>query len=114
MQTVKLSGNALAVVINAPAESDQSDSSTQLIVSVDTFHKPGSTTEEGWDADQDPYPLQSYKFQDGKLIQEGAFQIPTLVRDEIDTSGSGASGRFTNFLYSLENLRKREGETQEG
>ncbi len=107
-----MSGNALAVVTNAPAESDQSDS-TQIIVSVDTFHKPGSTTTEGWDADKDPYPLQLYKFQDGKLIQEGAFQIPTLVRGEGGASGSGASGRLTNLLYSLENLRKREGETQE-
>lgn len=113
MQTVKLSGNALAVVINPLAGSDQSDSSTQLIVSVDTFHKPGSTTEEWKDADKNTYPLQRYKFQDGKLIQEGVFQVPTPVRDEGDASGSGASGRLTNLLYSLENLRKREGEAQE-
>jgi tRNA (guanine-N(7)-)-methyltransferase subunit TRM82 len=112
MQTVKLSGNALAVVINTSPESDQSDS-TQLIVSVDTFHKPGSTTEEWKDADKDTYPLQRYKFQVGKLIQEGVFQVPTLVRDEGDASGSDASGRLTNLLYSLENLRKREGEAQE-
>jgi tRNA (guanine-N(7)-)-methyltransferase subunit TRM82 len=95
MQTVKLSGNALAVVINTSAASDQSDTSTQLVVSVDTFHKPGSTTEEWKDADKDTYPLQSYKFQEG------------------DASGSGGSGRLTNLLYSLENLRKREGEAQE-
>jgi tRNA (guanine-N(7)-)-methyltransferase subunit TRM82 len=113
MQTVKLSGNALAVVINTSAESYQSDTSTKLVVSVDTVHKPGSITEEWKDADKDTYPLQSYKFQDGKLIQAGAFQVPTPVRDEGDASGIGGSGRLTNLLYSLENLRKREGEAQE-
>lgn len=91
----------------------QSDAPNRLFVSVDTIHKSGSTTEERGGADRALNPLQAYVFEEGKLIQDASFQIASAVQNEDWTSGDGASGRLTNLLYSLENLRKREGDAQE-
>lgn len=65
--------------------------------------------EERNDADTSPNPLQLCKFEEGKLVQDESMDLPIAVRDDGDASGSG----LTNLLYSLENLRKREGESQE-
>ncbi|KAE9381762.1 tRNA methyltransferas-like protein [Stipitochalara longipes BDJ] len=113
IQTMKLSGNALAVVVDTSISNDQSDSSKRLLVSIDTIHTPGSTTKERENAGTSLNPLQSYKFKDGRLVQDESFQLGIAGRDDGEVSGSGASGRLTNLLYSLENLRKREGEGQE-
>jgi len=69
--------------------------------------------EERDDADTSPGPLQLCKFRDGKLVQDELFELPIAVRDDGEASASSASGRLTNLLYSLENLRKREGEGSE-
>lgn len=82
-------------------------------MSVDTIHKPGSTTEERRNKDNYVNPLQSYKFQEGKLVQDETFRLAIADQDEGETKGSGALGRLTNVLYNLENLRKREGEDKE-
>jgi tRNA (guanine-N(7)-)-methyltransferase subunit TRM82 len=113
IQTLKLAGNALSVVVDLLPRKPQSDTSNRLLVSIDSIHKPGSTTEKREDADGNLNPLQSYQFQEGKLILDGTFQLATADPDEGEASGSVASGRLTNLLYSLENLRKREGEAQE-
>ncbi len=82
-------------------------------MSIDTFHKPGSTTEEREEAGTILNPLHSYKFKEGKLVQNESFQPAIAAQEDGEASTSGASGRLTNLLYSLENLRKREGEGQE-
>lgn len=84
-----------------------------LIVSIDTFHKPSSTIEERDDADHSQNPLQLYIFREGKLTKETASQIMMVNQDEGTGSSNDASGRLANLLYGLENLRKREGDTQE-
>ena len=113
IQTLELSGNALSVVVDSSPREDQSNPSNRLLVSIDTIHKPGSTTEEREDTGKDLNPIQSYKFQEGKLVQDDTFQLDTAVLDHAEMSGNGVSGRLTNLLYNLENLRKREGEAQE-
>lgn len=112
IQTLKLSGNALSVVIDT-SRNHQSNTSNRLLVSIDTIHKPGSTSEAKDDADKNLNPLQLYQFQEGRLIQDGKFQLAAADQDESEGSRSSASGRLTNLLYSLENLRKREEEAQE-
>ncbi|PMD31145.1 hypothetical protein L207DRAFT_591614 [Hyaloscypha variabilis F] len=113
IQTLKISGNALAVIVDTTSRRGQTHPSNQLIVSIDTFHKPGSTTEEREEAGTILNPLHSYKFKEGKLVQNESFQPAIAAPEDGEASTSVASGRLTNLLYSLENLRKREGEGQE-
>ena len=113
IQTFELPGNALAVVVDTTTRKEQRDSSNRLLVSIDTIHRLGSTMEERDDADTSPHPLQLCKFRDGKLGQDESMELPAAVRDAGDAKSSGAFGRLANLLYSLENLRKREGEGQE-
>ena len=113
MQTLILLGIALAIVFGTSLKEDEFDGSNRLVVSIDTTHKPGSTTEEREDASQNLNPFQSYIFQNGKMVQDGTFQLAIAKQDEGEANGSGAPGRLTNLLYSLENLRKREGDMRE-
>jgi tRNA (guanine-N(7)-)-methyltransferase subunit TRM82 len=113
LQTLNLSGNALAVVVGASTTKDQSESPNRLLVSVDTVHKPGSTTEIREHADKSLNPLQSYIFQEGQLVQDGTFQLALADQGDGEGRRSGVPGQLINLLYNLENLRKREGEGQE-
>jgi tRNA (guanine-N(7)-)-methyltransferase subunit TRM82 len=85
----------------------------RLLVSVDNLHKPGSTTEQRDDTDKELNQLQSYKFQEGMLVRDRAFCLATGGQEGAAEGRSGASGRHTNLLYNLENLRKKEGEDKE-
>ena len=111
MQTLKLPGNALSVVLDILDQEDTA--SNRLLVSVDTFHKPGSTTQVREAASKELNPLRSYKFRGGHLVQDDAFEIAVVVQDEAEVSAGGAGGKVTNLLYNLEPLRKRDGEGQE-
>ncbi len=101
LQTLHLSGNVLAFVSTAVDGADASS----LIISIDTVHKPGSTTEQKEDETGISTPLLSYKFHEGQLAEGG----PTFssAEDEVDIS---AAAHLGNLLYNLENLRKREGD----
>jgi len=81
------------------------------VASVDTIHKPGSTSERREDGKK-VSPLKSFKFQDGRLLYNSPFTV-TPIESEAGGQESGIGGRLTNLLYNLENLRKRDGENQE-
>lgn len=75
------------------------------MVSIDTVHKPGSTTEQREDKTEVLKSLLSYKFDEGKLVEDGpAFSV---AEGAVDIS---AAAHLGNLLYNLENLRKREGD----
>lgn len=97
IQTIRLPGNALAVEVNI------STAESSLVVSVDNIHKPGSTTERRGDTDDTVKSLHSYRFQGRELAAASTF----AVAPEDEELGSA---RLSNLLYSLENLRKREGD----
>jgi tRNA (guanine-N(7)-)-methyltransferase subunit TRM82 len=100
-------------VLDIPAQEIEIGGHNRILVSIDTIHKPGSTTEKRGDAVGKPNPLQSYQFHDKELVHDVAFQVALADQIEEEASGGGAIGRVTNLLYNLENLRKREGDAQE-
>jgi tRNA (guanine-N(7)-)-methyltransferase subunit TRM82 len=94
-----LPGNALAVA------ADFSNPQCSIIVSVDSIHKPGSTTSCRSEAGDVLNPLYSFKFQGHELHEASTFKLA-----DDDESQSAA---LTNLLYPLENLRKRDGEEKD-
>ncbi|KAH7364496.1 guanine-N(7)--methyltransferase subunit trm82 [Rhexocercosporidium sp. MPI-PUGE-AT-0058] len=96
-QTLPLSGNALAITLLA----------SKLIVSVDTIHSPGSTSETRSNTTDSFASLQSFEFRDGKLLGGGVAFARGEVGEEEEVSDLR---RLGNLLYGLENLRKREGD----
>ncbi|KAH7417023.1 guanine-N(7)--methyltransferase subunit trm82 [Cadophora sp. MPI-SDFR-AT-0126] len=99
LQTLPLQGNALAV---SPITA-----TSKFIVSIDTIHKPGSTSEVRTDDLEDLKSLQTFEFQDDILVESAlAFERSEGGEEE----QVGDSGRLGNLLYGLENLRKREGD----
>ena len=103
-QTVELPGNALSVI------SINSDNHRSIVVSVDCIHKSGSTTEHRDSQGQSINPLHSYAFQSLRLIPTSTFEV---VDDPEKLDNGDAMGRLTNLLYSLENLRKSDGDSRE-
>ncbi|CZT47976.1 related to tRNA (guanine-N(7)-)-methyltransferase subunit trm82 [Rhynchosporium secalis] len=95
IQTLRLSGNALALVSN----------SSGLVVSVDTIHKEGSISELRNENPEDLTCLQSYKFEKEQLVPNGV----AFAKGE-ESKETEAVGKLGNLLYGLENLRKREGD----
>jgi tRNA (guanine-N(7)-)-methyltransferase subunit TRM82 len=81
-----------------------------LIISVDCIHKSGSITECTDRGDIMINPLQSYKFQDQQLIPVSTFEI---VDHQEENDKAIGTGRLTNLLYGLENLRKRDGDVKD-
>jgi tRNA (guanine-N(7)-)-methyltransferase subunit TRM82 len=100
IQTLRVPGNALAVA------TCKSASESNVVVSVDCIHKPGSTTERRQGIEEAAEPLQLYKFQDHELVAASTFMLA-------DGDDEYQSVRLTNLLYNLEYLRKRDGETRE-
>lgn len=100
MQTVRLPGNALAVAVSI------STTDSGLVVSVDSIHKPISTTERRVETEDAVEPLHLYKFHGRELVAGAVFSV--AARDEEPNSA-----RLTNLLYNLEKLRKRDGEAKE-
>jgi tRNA (guanine-N(7)-)-methyltransferase subunit TRM82 len=113
IQTVRLLGNVLAVITNIPNNGKKI--ANRMIVSVDTAHFPGSTWELNNKEDL-INPLQTFQFQNGRLMEEPDLVI-ALNEDEAGGTGEGASadvrGQLSNLLYNIENLRKRDGDGQE-
>lgn len=101
MQTLPLSGNALALSLVAKPNT------SGLIISIDTIHVPGSTSKLRTDSTETLKALQSFEFQDGQLVEGGVAFARSEGADEKD---AGVLGRLGNLLYGLENLRKREGD----
>ncbi|KAK0118877.1 tRNA (guanine-N(7)-)-methyltransferase non-catalytic subunit trm82 [Cadophora gregata f. sp. sojae] len=97
LQTLALPGNVLALSLT----------SSRLIVSIDTIHKPGSTNELRTETTENLNVLQTFEFSTQELmLVEGALAFAKIEEDwKLD-----AVGRLGNLLYGLENLRKREGD----
>ena len=98
-------------MLDIPAQEKEMGGHNRILVSIDTIHKPGSTTAKRGDAVGKPNPLQSYQFREKELVHDVAFQV--ALADQTEEASGGVIGRVTNLLYSLENLRKREGDAQE-
>jgi tRNA (guanine-N(7)-)-methyltransferase subunit TRM82 len=87
-------------------------------VSVDTAHYPGSTWELNNKIEDLINPLQTFQFQNGRLVEEPEL-VMALNEDEATWTGEGEGvsadvhGQLSNLLYNIENLRKRDGEGQE-
>ncbi|EKD17319.1 WD repeat domain-containing protein [Drepanopeziza brunnea f. sp. 'multigermtubi' MB_m1] len=106
LQTLQLLGNALGLIITS---GEQSDATAGLVVSIDTIHKAGSTSEHRESKTDLQSSLQSYKFQEGMLVEGGVAFSPA---DDVEGE-SGPPDRLGGLLYNLENLRKREGDNEE-
>lgn len=87
---------------------------TSLVVSIDTIHTPGSTTErrESTSAVVRPFQVFDWQKSAGQLVENGSFEFAAGGEGEqgINVSEGGSLG---NLLYTLEGLRKREGEDKE-
>jgi tRNA (guanine-N(7)-)-methyltransferase subunit TRM82 len=103
-QTFQLGGNALAVVTDM--------NTTEVIASVDKIHKPGSTTEQRENANAPEDVIQVLEFEGGNLVQSNKVFAVLTQGDSIPEYNTSA-GKFTNLLYNIENLRKREGDGQD-
>jgi tRNA (guanine-N(7)-)-methyltransferase subunit TRM82 len=102
-QVLRLSGNALSLVTEASTPE-------KVLVSVDNIHKPGSITELRDSTEDSISPFQTFGFQQGGLVQD-SFRVATVEEGEVP---EGAASGLRNLLYSLENLRKRDGEERGG
>lgn len=99
LQTLPLPGNVLAIS-PIPATS-------KLLVSIDTIHKAGSTSEIRTDSTESLSALQTFEFQDGTLVEDGVAFARVGDGQEEQVA---ETARLGNLLYGLENLRKREGD----
>lgn len=82
------------------------------MVSVDTIHKAGSTTEHRVEGEQTIAPLVLFKFDNNGLTQSSLKFASSSENDDVP-DGKETIGRLPNLLYNLENLRKRDGGAQE-
>ncbi|CAL3964108.1 unnamed protein product [Diplocarpon coronariae] len=105
LQTLLLPGNVLCLV---GTTADASGATAGLIVSIDNIHKSGSTSDLRENTTEVSSSLLAYKFQDGSFAENGS-----IFSRFSDVSRDGVAGRLSSLLYSLENLRKREGEVNE-
>jgi tRNA (guanine-N(7)-)-methyltransferase subunit TRM82 len=114
IQTVRLLGNVLAVLTDIPNNGKKT--TNRSIVSVDTAHYPGSTWELNNKTEDLINPLQTFQFQNGRLMEEPEL-VMALNEDEATGTGEVANadvcGQLSDLLYNIENLRKRDGEGQE-
>lgn len=104
IQSIRLEGNALSVAVHF------SDRRSSLVISVDNIHALGSTTEQRTPELETVKPLQFYEFQ-GRLLK---FVMGFgLVGDQEELGNGTSLGHIRNLLYSLENLRKRDGDARD-
>lgn len=98
-QVVQLSGNALAIASKPDCN--------HVVVSIDTLHRAGSTTEVRELPQQLPAAsLVSFMMKDGQMVGDGFVFGAELGEKEEGVVRPGLSG----LLYSLSSLRKRGGE----
>jgi len=101
-QTIPLHGNALSLVI-VPEENH----GVSLIVSIDSIHKPGSTSELRGETDAEANPLQNFVLEDKKFVE--LEQVKYVGNQEAMVFGEdGNRGQLSSLLYGLGNLRKIE------
>jgi len=99
--TVKLDGNPLSAVL---------DSSTgRLVVSVDCLHEKGSRTKIRADEECPIQRLQVFQ-KEGSAWVESRFETDHVDGGIEDHGKVELSHNLTGLLYTLENLRKRNGE----
>ncbi|TVY39124.1 tRNA (guanine-N(7)-)-methyltransferase non-catalytic subunit [Lachnellula occidentalis] len=102
-QTLQLSGNALSVATGIAASDG---TPKRVLISIDSTHKAGSTTELRDSTEELTSPFQAFILQDGNLAQD-SFALSVVEGNHVS---EGAVVGLRNLLYSLENLRKRDGE----
>lgn len=105
-QVLALTGNPLSLV---PEIQKPDSTSDRVIVSVDNIHKPGSTTELRDSNEEAVSPFQAFVYEDpaNEILRPDSF---TIVAVEGESMTESVVGGLKNLLYSLENLRKRDGE----
>ena len=94
LQQQPLSGNALAMAAVGK---------NGLVVSLDTVHAPGSTSEVRREEPLPVMPLEAFELGDRKVATSALRFKPQ------EASGTDAA-KWSSLLYSLGNLRKRAGE----
>jgi tRNA (guanine-N(7)-)-methyltransferase subunit TRM82 len=124
LDTIQLPGNALSVVTDIPSETGE----THILVSIDNIHLPGSVTERlilgghnvlvtGYEKrkneDAKVESVLSFTIKDGSLVASQLPLVETIVRSQVEVGGGNTEGRLGGLLYTLENLRKRDGESAE-
>ena len=103
IQTLSLPGNPLDLTIHHPSE--PTTPQTQIIISLDSAHRPGSTTEFREDAESETCPsLLAFEFLDETLVQSEGLKFTGVEDDGVK------NGRLGALLYGLESLRKRDDE----
>ena len=81
------------------------DAANGLVLSVDTIHKAGSTTDRR-EPSEAIDSLQVFGFQ-------GRGLVPSTTKFESTKDDLEDIGRLTSLFYGLENLRKRGGDAGE-
>ncbi|KAF8863476.1 hypothetical protein BDZ45DRAFT_738447 [Acephala macrosclerotiorum] len=110
-QIVELPGNPLAVITDIPLLSE--GSTGDIIVSIDTIHQPGSITKLRSETSEAEKRLMIFHHWDVGLVpSDAAYKGPAEEDENLVQSGEKI-GRLSNLLYSLENLRKRDGDGQD-
>jgi len=90
-------GNVLDVI---------TDAENGLILSIDSIHKLGSTTDRREPSTEIIENLQAFVFQGNELV-------PSTIKFESAKDAVEDPGILTNLYYGLENLRKRGGDARE-
>ena len=91
VHTLKLPGNVLNIATVAGG----------VVLSIDTIHKPGSMTDRREPGAESIDSLQAFIFQGRELV-------PSTMKFDVAKDEVEESGRLTNVLYGLQNLRKRD------
>ncbi|RDL34641.1 uncharacterized protein BP5553_07769 [Venustampulla echinocandica] len=109
-QTLKLQGNALSVATDLPTL----EVGKRMLVSIDDIYEPGSATQLRPVGDNITNPLQAFVFENGVWVTDEGFKMALVKDDEALAGRDGNNSRLQNLLYSIENLRKRDGEERGG
>ncbi|TAQ89808.1 hypothetical protein B7494_g1896 [Chlorociboria aeruginascens] len=102
LQTLELAGNVLDIIIN------NSPDQNSVVVSVDSFHRPGSTAERRDDSEEVIKPLLSFQFQDRMLVEQNLFDLERNGDVIKHYSTQVTVANLPSLLYNLENLRKKD------
>ncbi len=101
-ETLKLDGNPLDLVVE--------ESTSTLIISIDNFHKPGSTDQPRMNADDAALPLVVYNVKDSLWVESPLRFDVSIDKVSHDADAITQSQGLSGTLYTIENLRKRGGE----
>jgi tRNA (guanine-N(7)-)-methyltransferase subunit TRM82 len=110
IQTYELPGNPLAVTTGVPLPIQ--GSVNDLVVSIDTVHRLGSTKELRSEAAKTKR-LLGIQLQDNGLVGGDGMFIEPVDEAVYVSHQSDSTGKLNYLLYNLENLRKRDGDGQD-